>query len=274
MAKVSLVALVVLLVLLPFPLLAQPGRVEKAGTVEKLVLPSFSVSFAGTDSQEVRNAFLEYSQKQGQPVAVLDFGAKYQVCLNGYSAPKNVYGGLVRLLGRTTVHANLQDWETWTLSAEIRRGNQLLANEAVSTEGPRMDLRATTWSRQGGAYFGAANSWLSDNLRNRAVAEMTKQVFARLCELERLQLANQPRDPSGRVIPQQYRYVMLPQGSWAEIPIVLDRELAQGDQLAVIRAGRQVAVLTVQYFNQDKSKVWVSGDFQAALHKGCSFKAL
>jgi|GEM_PF-4300395 len=272
MAKVSLVALVVLLVL-PFPLLAQPGRVEKAGTVEKSVLPSFSVSFLGTDSQEVRNAFLEYSQKQGQPVAVLDYGAKYQVNLTGYADSNSVYGGLVRLL-KTTVHANLQDWQIWHLTAEIRRGNQLLANESVRTEGPRMDLRATTWSARGGAYFGAANSWLSDNLRNRAVAEMTKQVFTRLCELERLQLANQPRDPSGRVIPQQYRYVLLPQGSWAEIPIVLDRELAQGDQLAVIRAGRQVAVLTVQYFNQDHTKVWVSGDFKAALQKGCSFKAL
>jgi hypothetical protein len=280
--KGLVVLVVVLVAMLSGVAKAAPvGGTVSAVSAGKVVGPvngfPFSVSFGGTDYQEVSNAFLIPTKSSGQLITVLKWGGKYQIRLEGREEPNAVYGGVAALLGKNTrVRADLRDWVVWRLTAQVvpsQNPNQVLEPIEVWKEGPRTGLNVSTSIPRASAYAGGTNNWLQRSLRQDAAGEMAQKVFDRLLEMERLEAANRHQNTGGDGAEplDEHQYLMLVGNRQVRVTL---RALDYDSAIGVYRNGRQVGLLKADYFDAARTRVRVSGDIEAALEKGVSFKTL
>ncbi len=249
-------------------------RATSAGTVRGSVVEKFSVSFTGMNSEQFSQGFLLLADHEGQPVDVLDSGGDYPIQLNGDQRDLPL-GVNVSTSGRDGyVNTGVTDRMTWVLVADIYQGNRRLTPESASASGWRGYLHAGKFTSHGAVTLDFYNSYLGESLQGQAVRGLVPIVLHRLQEQERLRVANQPREATGdgSVEPAAtYRYILMLN---REVPVALSRSLSNDSPIGIYRGSHQIGSLKVDWFNNDHTKVWVSGDTGVAQQKGVTFKSL
>ena len=256
--------------------LRQQSGPASAGTVKSEVVPQFSVSFIGTNGDLLSQQFVLVAKQEGQPVAVSDWGGDYQVRLTGETRDLPL-GVDVSTRGQGGyVNANVSDRVTWTLTADLRRGQDRLGAETASATGWRTSLNAGTFSSRNSVSLSSYSSWLGQTLQGHAVRSLAPIILHRLQEEERLRIANQPRDPAtGAAAPERHQYLLMSVNNDMEpIQVVLTRALDHDSLIGIYRGDRQVGTLKAVVFNAIRTKVWVAGDVGVAKQKGVTFKSL
>ncbi len=242
---------------------------------QKAIAPRFSVSFTGFASEEFRRGFMIEAETQNQPVDVRDWGGDYQVVLTGDEVPTLNVSADVSGSGRSGyARGGVSDIITWKTVADIKSGSGFLATQSAAATGARTYLHMGTFSQRGSISLDVYNAWLGQSLQGKTLRALVPKVLRRLQDEEgkRQESLRQAEANRGSAPAATYRYTMFVNGT--QIQVRLGRSLSYDSQIGIYKKGRQIGTLKADYFDAAQTKVWVSGDLDAALERGVAFKSL
>lgn len=242
--------------------------------IDQVLAPQFVVSFSGSETDYVRDAFQRYRTDIGQPVEIIagwNNSRGYVVEISENTTPdRDIVAGVSQALQRYAhINGRVNGTEFCELTARIRLGNDYVGNPVMASSAQLSTrIAGEIWTQVTSAYvevrkdpYTAARRHAAVNLVPALMAELQRDVIAKAQaarERESAAAAAPTYETGTRpAVKAGYEYEILTGGPGQHRYITTTRPLRMGQSIKVMRGSRVITTLVIHYFSIDGDQVYL-----------------